>query len=158
MAVVRSTSQTLSSPRKEVRYHSMHSGVITLYITHTLVPARPKDVAVVRVNGTAMRVSFTPLTIVEARRISVAYFISYSPRSCRKRQEGGEVRVPDGKNETVITGLDPKTEYDVVMYATDSDGNNRGSSIDPVICILPPPGKFIYVYIVSAKQCTPIYI
>ena len=103
-----------------------------------------------------MRVSFTPLNIVEARRISVSYFITYSSRSFRKRQEGGEVRVPDGKNETVVTGLDPKTEYDVVMYAADINGNNGGIFSQPVRVMPPPPGKFIYVYIVSAKQCTPI--
>ena len=47
------------------------------------------------------------------------------------------VRVPDGKSETVITGLDPKTGYDVVMYAADSDGNNGGNSTDPVKVMLP---------------------
>ena len=77
-----------------------------------------------------MMVSFKTLTIVEAKRVKVYYFITYTctaSNSVKKRQNGvNVVQVPDGKNETIITGLDPNTEYDVGVYAADRDGENRG--------------------------------
>ena len=75
-----------------------------------------------------MMVSFKTLTIVEAKRVKVYYFITYTAsNSLKKRQnEGDVIQVPDGKNETIITGLDPNTEYDVGVYAADRDRGNSG--------------------------------
>ena len=77
-----------------------------------------------------MMVSFKTLTIVEAKRVEVYYFITYTAsNSVKKRQNGvNDIQVPDGKNETIITGLDPNTEYDVGVYAADRDRVNRGDT------------------------------
>ena len=87
----------------------------------------PHDVEVVRnEDGLSMRVSFQRLSLVEAKRLTLYYFVSYSssPGSGRRRQSGGsQVRVPDGQDSVEITGLDPDTEYEVTMFtANDMDG------------------------------------
>ena len=50
-----------------------------------------------------------------------------SPHTSRKRQTPRDVRVPDGSNSAVITGLDPNLDYDVTMYATTSVGEGPRS-------------------------------
>ena len=75
-----------------------------------------------RLNGTAMDISFTPLTIVEAKGIIEAYSISYRPLSSRKRQGPTVVNVPAGRNNMVITGLNPDTGYAVSVCASTSSG------------------------------------
>ena len=81
-----------------------------------------------------MMVSFQTLTIVEAKRVKVYYFITYTAsNSVKKRQNGvNDIQVSDGKNETIITGLDPNTEYDVGVYAADRDGGNSGDTSELV--------------------------
>ena len=99
-----------------------------------------------------MMVSFKTLTIVEAKRVKVYYFITYTAsNSLKKRQnEGNVIQVPDGKNETIITGLDPNTEYDVGVYAADRDGGNRGpiSQLETAISTAISTGIIIlYLYL-----------
>ena len=91
-------------------------------------PDPPRNLVVKRLNGTAMNVSFSSLSIVEARSLHVTYYISYGPRGSRKRQAPPDVRVPDGKNSVVITKLDPDLDYDVSMYATNGEGNKGAPS------------------------------
>ena len=110
------------------------------YPPYPSVPAvPPHDVEVKRLNGTAMSVSFKNLSLVEARSLHVIYYISYSPRSSRKRQASHNVRVPDGKNSVVITTLDPKSDYDVSMYATNSRNDRSDSSPTETIIVV---GKY----------------
>ena len=100
------------------------------------VPDPPHDVEVKRLNGTAMNVSFSNLSIVEARSLHVTYYISYSPHTSRKRQTSSDVRVPDGSNSAVVTDLDPNFDYDVNVYATTTVG--EGPRSPPKIAFLPP--------------------
>ena len=100
---------------------------MTIHLIPPVPAVPPHDVEVKRLNGTAMSVSFKNLSLVEARSLNVIYYISYSPRSSRKRQAPHNVRVPDGKNSVVITNLDPKLDYDVSMYATNSEGDSNSS-------------------------------
>ena len=66
---------------------------------------------------------------MEARRLSVTYFITYAAISSMKREtEQMTVAVDDDSSHRVITGLDPDSEYTVSMFAADRDGNNRGPS------------------------------
>ena len=66
---------------------------------------------------------------MEARRLSVTYFITYAAINSMKRQtEQMTVAVDDDSSHIVITGLDPNSEYTVSMFAADWDGNNRGPS------------------------------
>ncbi|CAI8024474.1 Receptor-type tyrosine-protein phosphatase alpha [Geodia barretti] len=105
----------------------------------------PHNVKVERINGTAMMVSFGRLSLVEARRVNIYYFISYSPSGgARKRQEGGREGPVEG-NTTVVTGLDPSTGYDVSVFtATDEQGNNQQTPSDKMTAPRPrtsePPG------------------
>ena len=75
-----------------------------------------------------MNVSFVKLSLVEARQLTVTYFITYAPSSSKKRQAGEKtVAVPDGSSHRIITGLEPEIQYTVRMFAAaDNDGNNAG--------------------------------
>ena len=99
-----------------------------LFSSNSVPSIGPHNIIVDRLNGTAMNVSFVKLSLVEARRLTVTYFITYAPSSSKKRQAGEKtVAVPDGSSHMIITGLDPKTQYTVRMFAAaDNDGNNAG--------------------------------
>ena len=87
-------------------------------------------------NGESMRVSFRRLSLVEAKRLQLYYFVSYSPSlpgSRRRRQAGGvQVAVPEDESSVDITGLDPSTEYRVTVFtASDREGRERHSESSP---------------------------
>ena len=96
----------------------------------TIPPApevAPHNVTVVRSeDGLSMRVSFQRLSLAEAKRLTLYYFVSYtsSPGSGRRRQSGGgQVRIPDGESSVEVSGLDPYTEYEVTVFtASDEEG------------------------------------
>ena len=95
------------------------------------VPAvGPHNLMAIRFNGTAMIVSFAKLSLVEARRHTLTYFITYVPDNSAKREVGETtVAVPEGSTQSVITGLDPNMQYSVRMFAAaDRDGTNPGPS------------------------------
>ena len=54
----------------------------------------------------AMNISFTRLTLVEARSLNVTYTVEYSPTPLLKRQSNMK-RVPDNASHVVIRGLGP---------------------------------------------------
>ena len=83
----------------------------------------PHNVTVERLNGTAMNVSWTRLSVVEAQSITVSYVVSYSPQSGRKRQVG-EVVLPPSQSYVVISGLDPVTIYHVQVFAMNDNGQS----------------------------------
>ena len=106
----------------------------------------PHDVEVVRnEDGLSMRVSFQRLSLVEAKRLTLYYFVSYSssPGSGRRRQSrGGQVRVPDGQESVEITRLDPDTEYEVAMFtASDEEGNEAHVRSSPLPVAPPHTGN-----------------
>ena len=97
--------------------------------TFTVAPKiAPGDVEVEWLpNGTAMNVSFTRLTIVEANSIHINYFIRYSSSPLVKRDvDNKTVKMNDGST-TVIGGLDPYLDYHVVVDATNSRGTKSSS-------------------------------
>ena len=83
----------------------------------------PHDVKVERLNGTAMNVSWTRLSIVEAQSIAVSYVVSYFPQNARKRQVRGIVLAAI-KSYVVISGLDPGTIYRVEVFAMNDNGQS----------------------------------
>ena len=106
----------------------------------------PHNVMVIRnEDGLSMRVSFQRLSLVEAKRLTLYYFVSYSssPGSGRRRQSGGgQVRVPDGQDSVEITGLDPDTEYEVTVFtASDEEGNEPHIRSSPQSASPPSSGN-----------------
>ena len=84
-----------------------------------------------RLNGTAMNVSWTRLSVVEAQSIAVAYVVSYSPQNVRKRQVR-EVVLPANQSYVVISGLDPVTIYQVEVLASNEYGQSSPASAEYV--------------------------
>ena len=106
----------------------------------------PHNVMVIRSeDGLSMRVSFQRLSLVEAKRLTLYYFVSYSssPGFGRRRQSGGgQVRVPDDQDSVEISGLDPNTEYEVTMFtASDMDGREPHVMSSPLSASPPPSGN-----------------
>ena len=72
-----------------------------------------------------MAVSWTPLTLSEARGFITSYTVFYLPQVSRtKRQEPNTMQktVSGDVNRTIIDGLDPNTAYDVQMSANTKAG------------------------------------
>ena len=73
------------------------------------------NVEVIRLNGTAMNVSWLPLNLVEARGFVQSYTITYqqaSTGSRRKRQVQTET-VDGGASSAIVGGLQPGVAYEV---------------------------------------------
>ena len=86
-------------------------------------------------NGTAMNVSFTRLSIVEAHSINITYTVFYSLTIFSKREEPMMIVVPDKEQYIIIGGLDPSETYHVQVRASNSIGNKSSSvqSVEPGI-------------------------
>ena len=79
-------------------------------------------------SGTEMSVSFTKLSVVEANSVNISYYISYSTSPLIKRQsEVKRVAVREKDNATVIGGVDPSLDYQVIVEATNSHGTKSSS-------------------------------
>ena len=87
--------------------------MLHLYISHIAPLQQLQNVTAARVNATTMRVSWIPLTLVQAR----GFFrtrINYQPRGNRKRQtDSGTVDVDGNQGFVIIDGLTSGVTYDV---------------------------------------------
>ena len=136
------TSQPFFTIEKEV-LNCYLCTVIATYLLSILnfIPAPispPHNVMVERLpNGTAMNVSFTRLSIVEARSINITYTVFYSLTTFSKREEPMMIVVPDKEQYIIIGGLDPSETYHVQVRASNSIGNKSSSvqSVEPGIII-----------------------
>ena len=97
-------------------------------------PPFPSNVTILRSSdGKEILVSWTPLTLVEARSLIQFYRVTYDPRSVgRKRQSGttcsqSPCDVPGTESSVLITELDPSTSY-VLQVAVVNGGGQRGPS------------------------------
>ena len=96
----------------------------------------PKDVKVDRIHPTVMVVSWTPLTLSEARGFITSYTVFYSPQvSRRKRQE------PNTMQKTVSgdvsrTTIDSNTSYGVQVSANTKTGTSALSEV--ILAPVPP--------------------
>ena len=94
-----------------------------------------------------MLVSWTPLTLSEARGFITNYTVFYSPQVNRtRRQEPNTMQKAIGGdvNQTTIDGLDSNTAYDVQMSANTKAG---ASSLSEVISApVPSTGIQITLY------------
>ena len=98
-------------------------------------PPSPKGVEAVRINTTAMNVTWMPIPITESRGHIRQYTITYSPVNNRRRQSGS-VSVPGDQDSVVIGGLSPHSSYSVRVAA--ATGGGMGNISEPVT-ITPPP-------------------
>ena len=85
-------------------------------------------------DGREILVSWTPLTLVEAKSLIQFYRVTYDDpvRGSHKRQSGttcsqSPCDVPGTQSSVLITGLDPSTSY-VVQVAVVNGGGQRGPS------------------------------
>ena len=98
--------------------------MLTDSILLTVPGSSLNDVHVIRLTTTAMNVSFTRLSIVEAKSVNVAYTVMYASR---KYPVSNMVVVPDGQSNVMITGLDRDSEY-IVKVIVSSNGHSSTSA------------------------------
>ena len=112
-------------------------------------PESPNNVTVSRINETAMRVTWTPLSIVQARGHLIGYVVSYSLES-RKRQTSPNTKmVGPEESSTVISDLRRGRAYIVTVSAFNGQGG-RGEDSESVILDRGSTGKGILL------ECPPL--
>ena len=98
----------------------------------TIAPPTPSGIIVTRINDTTIRVSWQPLSLVEARG-HIMYHVIVTPTtgSRRRRQATQEERVctvslpcevPANDSNVIVGGLDQSTSYSVTVNAVNSEG------------------------------------
>ena len=105
-----------------------------------LSPAPPivQGVTATRINDTAIRVSWEPLTLVNANGFINNYTITLTPVSSRKRQATAITEtVPATESTVEVTGLQSNIAYSISVYAT--TGGGPGQSNDSIPTIPPVP-------------------
>ena len=101
----------------------MHSLIVSL------VPnISPKNVGVVRLNVTHMNITWTKLTLEEARGFITAYTIIYEAVGLRRRKEVMEEISEPENSYKVVGGLGFTTSYSVMVSASTIAGQGIGSS------------------------------
>ena len=117
---------SLSSQWREVAVYcgSILKHDINPFCLQFSVPTtHPKSLVLTRISGVTAGVSWTPLTLSEARGFVTNYEISYWTVG----SEGLDimsVQVSGDANSTVLTGLDPNREYYVTVSVSTAVGKN----------------------------------
>ena len=103
------------------------------HLSPQLVPSvSPSGVRVERLNSTAINVSWTLLTLEEARGFVTSYTVSYSKGEGQGRRPVEELVVPGGEQSSaVIGGLDTGSSYLLSVSAGTSAGSGQMS--EPVV-------------------------
>ena len=109
-------------------------------------PPAPNGVNVTRINDTTIRVSWRPLSLVEARgHIMYRVMVTSTTGSRRRRQatQGEKVctlsspcEVPANESSVIVGGLDRDTNYTVTVNAVNSEGETGPTSI-PITATIP---------------------
>ena len=105
----------------------------------TTVPPAPSNVMVAYVSDTTIRVSWEPLSLVEAKG-HITYYVMVTPTtgSRRRRQaiQGERVctlsspcEVPANESSVIVVVLDRDTSYSVTVYAVNSEGEGGPTSM-----------------------------
>ena len=105
------------------------------HLSSPLVPSvSPSGVRVERLNSTAMNVSWTLLTLEEARGFVTSYTVSYRKDEGMAKRTTESVVVPGGEQSSVVIGgLDPGSSYQVSVSASTSAGT--GDMSEPVVLV-----------------------
>ena len=94
-----------------------------------------------------MVVSWTPLTLSEARGFITSYTVFYSPQVSRIKQEPNILQktVSGDISQTTIDDLDPNTAYFVQMSANTKTGISALNCLSKVISApVPDTGRLVY--------------
>ena len=77
----------------------------------------PRDIEVIRLDGTAMNVSWVPLNLVEARGFVQSYIITYQQASSgsRHRRQVQTQQVDGSASYAVVGGLQSGVTYEVTV-------------------------------------------
>ena len=120
-----------SSLRKEVR-ESTDGFLEGTPLSSTVPSVSPSGVRVERLTSTAMNVSWTLLTLEEARGFVTSYTVSYRKDEGMAKRTTESVVVPGGEQSSVVIGgLDPGSSYLVSVSASTSAGT--GEMSEPVV-------------------------
>ena len=140
-----------SSLRKEVR-ESTDGFLEGTPLSSTLVPSvSPSGVRVERLTSTAMNVSWTLLTLEEARGFVTSYTVSYRKDEGMAKRTTESVVVPGGEQSSVVIGgLDPGSSYLVSVSASTSAGTGEMSE-EEVAPTHPPDTTVISVSIIMTS-------
>ena len=120
----------------------------------TTAPPAPRNVMVAHVSGTIVRVSWQPLSPVEARgHITYRVMVTPTTGSRRRRQatQGERVctllspcEVPANESSVIVVGLDRNTSYSVTVMAVNSEGEDGPTSM-PIAATIPSRVKYFRV-------------
>ena len=113
---------------------------LSLPLSLSLSPAPPvvQGVIATRINNTAIRVSWEPLTLVNAKGFIKNYTIILTPVSSRKRQASPRMMtVPANQSSVLFTGLQSNTAYRISVHATTGGGQGESNSTIPTIPPVP---------------------
>ena len=97
--------------------------IIIYYIEPSIAP---KDIEVVRISGSMMRVSWTSPTLTEARGFITHYTVAYFPLSSGSKREELNIldqTVSKDSSEATIVGLDGYIAYAVLVSASTAAGD-----------------------------------
>ena len=73
---------------------------------------------VIRLNDTAMNVSWVPLNLVEAQGFVQGYIITYQQASSRRKRQMQMVQVDGSASYAIVGGLQPGVAYEVTVSGT----------------------------------------
>ena len=116
-------------------YHLM---MCFMQILNTTVPQPPRDLSVERVNATHMIVSWTALSLVEARGHIIYYTVNYWPAS--SSEDINSINVPHNITRVEISDLLYGETYIVQVSASTSVG--EGNVSVELSSTRPPPGEW----------------
>ena len=113
------------------------------------VPPVVMGVGAVRLNGTAMNVSWTPLNKAQARGFIQRYIITYRVSTeGRVKRQTDSVEVPADQSSVVVGGLDPALQYGVQVGAQ----SQRGTSERELVSDRPQYVIITCVYVLLSFQ------
>ena len=118
----------------------------------TTAPPPLSNVVATRINGTTLRVSWQPLSLVEAQGC-ITYRVMVTPTTgSRRRQATQEERVctlsspcevPANKSSVIVGGLDCDTSYSVTVNAVNSE-DEAGPTTVPITATVPSRVKHLF--------------
>ena len=98
------------------------------FFTKELIPNRSPENVMYERSGTAVNVSWDPISLFEARGFPI-YTITLIPlslvdnRPIRQVNDDGIISVTTNKTDIVIEGLDPNVEYSLTVAVGTSSGD-----------------------------------